>query len=71
MRARPASRRIPSVVLAVLSLAAGAVPAHAQTADDFVPVTDAMLQAPAPEDWLTWRRTTDGWGFRNGHAVKY
>ena len=63
MRARSASQCVPSVVLAVLSLAAGAVPAHAQTADDFVPVTDAMLQAPAPEDWLTWRRTTDGWGY--------
>ena len=28
----------------------------------FVPVTDAMLQDPAPEDWLMWRRTLDGWG---------
>ena len=27
------------------------------------PVTDAMLQDPAPEDWLMWRRTLDGWGF--------
>ncbi|MCY3845456.1 MAG: hypothetical protein OXH69_18180, partial [Acidobacteria bacterium] len=26
------------------------------------PVTDAMLQDPAPEDWLMWRRTLDGWG---------
>ena len=48
MRARSASRRVPSVVLVVLSLAAGAAPVHAQTADDFVPVTDAMLEAPAP-----------------------
>ena len=22
-----------------------------------------MLQAPAAEDWLTWRRTTDGSGY--------
>ena len=36
--------------------------AHAQSAD-FVPVTDAMLQDPAPDDWLMWRRTLDGWGY--------
>ena len=29
----------------------------------FVPVTDAMLQVPAPGDWLMWRRTLDGWGY--------
>ena len=39
------------------------VPAQAQSSDDFVPVTDAMLQAPAPDDWLMWRRTLDGWGY--------
>ena len=38
-------------------------PVLAQTCDDFVPVTDAMLQDPAPADWLMWRRTLDGWGF--------
>ena len=27
------------------------------------PVTDAMLQAPPPEDWLMWRRTLDSWGY--------
>ncbi len=37
----------------------------AQSAVEFVPVTDAMLQDPAPGDWLTWRRTLDGWGFRS------
>jgi len=26
----------------------------AQTNDDFVPVTDAMLQGPDPADWLMW-----------------
>jgi alcohol dehydrogenase (cytochrome c) len=36
---------------------------HSQSTPDFVPVTDAMLQAPAPEDWLMWRRTLDSWGF--------
>ena len=29
----------------------------------FTPVTDAMLQDPAPGDWLMWRRTLDGWGY--------
>ncbi len=36
---------------------------RAQPASDFVPVTDEMLQNPAPEDWLMWRRTLDGWGY--------
>ncbi len=35
----------------------------AQSADEFVPVTDAMLQDPASGDWLMWRRTLDGWGY--------
>lgn len=35
----------------------------AQSPEDFVPVTDAMLQAPSPDDWLMWRRTLDGWGY--------
>ena len=29
----------------------------------FVPVTDAMLQNPAPADWLMWRRTLNSWGY--------
>ena len=37
--------------------------AHAQSSSAFVPVTDEMLQSPAPEDWLMWRRTLDGWGY--------
>ncbi len=36
---------------------------QAQPSSDFIPVTDAMLQDPAPGDWLTWRRTLDGWGY--------
>ncbi|SVD57734.1 uncharacterized protein METZ01_LOCUS410588, partial [marine metagenome] len=36
--------------------------ARGQVPGAFVPVTDAMLQAPAPDDWLMWRRTLDGWG---------
>lgn len=35
-----------------------------QSPENFVPVTDAMLQDPDPSDWLMWRRTLDGWGFR-------
>jgi alcohol dehydrogenase (cytochrome c) len=27
------------------------------------PVTDAMLQAPDPADWLMWRRTLNSWGY--------
>ena len=38
-------------------------PAVAQPGDDFVPVTEAMLENPAPGDWLSWRRTTNGWGY--------
>ena len=38
--------------------------AWAQSGDDgFVPVTDAMLDDPAPADWLSWRRTANGWGY--------
>ena len=31
--------------------------------DDYEPVTDAMLAAPASGDWLNWRRTQNGHGF--------
>ena len=34
-----------------------------QDRDEFSPVTDAMLQAPSPGDWLMWRRTLNGWGY--------
>jgi PQQ-dependent dehydrogenase (methanol/ethanol family) len=30
---------------------------------EFTPVTDAMLLAPDPADWLMWRRTLDSWGY--------
>ena len=61
----PRCRRLgiaPSPAVAAGALLAIAGAASAQP-DDFVPVTDAMLQDPAPEDWLMWRRTLDGWGF--------
>ena len=51
------------VALAVAGLAPAPAAAQAPPADGFVPVTDAMLQNPAPGDWLTWRRTLDGWGY--------
>jgi alcohol dehydrogenase (cytochrome c) len=39
------------------------VSGNAQTVGEFVPVTDAMLQEPSPDDWLMWRRTFDSWGY--------
>ncbi len=49
--------------VAAVSIAAGAIPAQAQPAREFVPVTDEMLQNPDPADWPMWRRTLDGWGY--------
>ena len=67
MRAQPCSSSSSSssrcLVLAAVLLVAAAAPAPAQPRSDFTPVTDAMLQDPAPGDWLTWRRTLDGWGY--------
>ncbi len=64
MNQRGGSRRsVLAVAVAAVALA-GAAGAGAQSPDDgFVPVTDAMLQDPAPGDWLMWRRTLDGWGY--------
>ena len=53
----PLSSRCQLVLAALALLLAGSVPVHAQPDADFVPVTDAMLQDPAPGDWLMWRRT--------------
>ena len=49
-------------LFAALGFAAAAGPAAAQ-APAVPPVTDAMLRDPAPEDWLMWRRTLNGWGY--------
>ena len=60
------ARRFVSLSLVVLGLLAPlGLPAagHAQAPDEFVPVTDAMLQDPDPDDWLMWRRTLDTWGY--------
>ena len=51
------------LVLAAVALLAVPGAAQEPPAGDFVPVTDAMLQDPAPADWLMWRRTLDGWGY--------
>ena len=48
---------------AVTSLATAPASAQSRSSDDFVLVTDAMLQEPAPADWLMWRRTLDSWGY--------
>ena len=50
-------------VFVAILVACGLVPSFAQTESESVPVTDAMLQNPAPEDWLMWRRTLNGWGY--------
>ncbi len=49
--------------LAAACLSPAAAAGQAPPAAAFVPVTDAMLQDPAPGDWLMWRRTLDGWGY--------
>ncbi len=54
---------LPSVALCLAVLQADPLTAHAQSTDDFRPVTDAMLADPSPNDWLMWRRTLDGWGY--------
>ncbi len=41
----------------------GLADVEGQSSSEFKPVTDAMLQNPAAEDWLMWRRTLNGWGY--------
>ncbi len=53
--------RFATAIAAVLAVVAAAV--HAQSNAAFVPVTDAMLEDPAPADWLHWRRTQNGWAY--------
>ncbi len=54
---------IPVVAAVVAMMGTGQPTVHAQSTAGFVPVTDAMLQDPSPDDWLMWRRTLDGWGY--------
>jgi alcohol dehydrogenase (cytochrome c) len=49
------------VAALIVCLGLGGAAVQAQDRD-FVPVTDAMLENPDPADWLSWRRTLDGWG---------
>ena len=58
MRRNCRRRRLVAAVLVIVGTAA----AGAQE-PDVAPVTDAMLQNPDPADWLSWRRTLDGWGY--------
>ena len=51
------------IAIVVVAGMAGRLTLHAQSTTEFVPVTDAMLEEPASEDWLMWRRTLDGWGY--------
>ena len=62
-RPSPTARRTLFAALGTALLALAPAVAHAQPPSGFVPVTDAMLQNPAPGDWLMWRRTLDGWGY--------
>ena len=56
------SRSCSSLLACAALVVAADAPGRAQD-ESFVPVTDAMLQDPDPADWLTWRRTLDGWGY--------
>ena len=57
------SARVRGALVAVVSVTV-MVSAFAQTVErPFRPVTDAMLLAPDPGDWINWRRTLDGWGY--------
>ena len=56
-------RFVVALALVVTACAAASPDVHAQSTTTFVPVTDAMLQQPSPDDWLMWRRTLDGWGY--------
>ena len=52
-----------AVLFVFMALEGASDNVYGQSSTDFVPVTDAMLQDPAPGDWLMWRRTLDGWGY--------
>ncbi len=69
---RPPLPLLTVILLASLVVASGVLTAQSSGENDFVPVTDAMLQDPAPEDWLMWRRTLDSWGYSltYRHAIR-
>ena len=50
--------------LSAMAYAQTSTPAAPQrTVQNFVPVTDAMMRAPKPEDWLMYRGNYQGWGY--------
>ena len=53
--------RVASVAMVMVMF--GLAHVEGQSSSEFKPVTDAMLQDPAAEDWLMWRRTLNGWGY--------
>jgi alcohol dehydrogenase (cytochrome c) len=55
-------RHLTFLIALIVLLLPGLAPV-AQQNTAFVPVTDAMLQNPSPNDWLLWRRTLNGWGY--------
>ena len=62
-RCRVTLRHLLPLAFIVTALVPAMSSLGAQAPAGFVPVTDAMLEDPAPEDWLMWRRTLDGWGY--------
>jgi alcohol dehydrogenase (cytochrome c) len=50
------------VVAAALAIAFGGMVASSQT-PSYTPVTEAMLENPGPNDWLSWRGTLSSWGY--------
>ncbi len=57
------NRWLTAMALISLAVMCGVAGRAQEAPRKFVPVTDAMLQKPDPGDWLTWRRTLDGWGY--------
>jgi len=56
-------KRLTLAIACLVLLFSGFYSVAQQSASGFVPVTDEMLQNPAPADWLMWRRTLNGWGY--------
>ena len=60
-------KRLLKLSVAVLPILMLAVPASAQDAaaevaiKDFTPITEDVINNPAPEDWLMFRRTLNAW----------
>lgn len=61
----PIETALSRIVFALIVVVSAVTPSAvcAQPPQEFVPVTDAMLLDPSPDDWPMWRRTLDGWGY--------